>query len=127
MFHQPNHWRKAMSKGNFDPIRGSRGEFRVAMNISELGDRAFELLAFSQELGFDKPKFATHTRHSGVTEIWAIVLQQFHDYYANSTPVIDPWDTQIDELRMAIGEGNEFNLITLFNFAEYLEPMEATA
>jgi hypothetical protein len=116
-----------MSKGTFDPIRGNRGEFRVAMNVSELGDRAFELLAFSQELGFDKPQFATHTRHSGVTEIWAVLLQQFHDYYADSSPVIDPWDDSIDALRIAIGEGNELNLITLFNFAEYLEPLEAIA
>lgn len=116
-----------MSKATFDPIRGSRGEFRVALNVSELGDRAFELLAISQEVGFDKPKFATYTRHSGVTEIWAILLQQFHDYYADSTPVIDPWDKSIDALRTAIGEGNEFNLVTLFNFAEYLEPLEATA
>jgi len=44
--------------------------------------------------------------------------------YLGLTP---PWDESIDALQIAIVEGNEFNLITLFNFAEYLEPLAATA
>jgi hypothetical protein len=56
-------------KEQFDPIRGKRGEFRVALNLSELGERAWEILSLAQELGFEQPQFRTHTRHSGYTEV----------------------------------------------------------
>jgi hypothetical protein len=116
-----------MSKAPFDPLRGKLGEFRVALNISEMGDRAFDVLALSQDVGFDKPQFVAHVRQSGVVEVWAVLLQQFHDYHGNSSAVIDPWDEAIDALRTAIGDDHHFNLITLFNFSEYLEPMTAVA
>jgi hypothetical protein len=116
-----------MDKTPFEPLRGKPGEFRVALNISEMGDRAFDVLALSQELGFDKPQFTAHIRRSGVVEVWAVLLQQFHDYHANSSAIVDPWDEPIDALRNAIGDDHHFNLITLFNFSEYLEPMKEVA
>jgi hypothetical protein len=62
---------------SFNPIRGDRGEFRVCLNVSELGDplrggsaeRAWDILAVSQSLGFEKPQFRTHLRHSGAVEV----------------------------------------------------------
>lgn len=109
-------------KQQFHPLQGKAGEFRVAVNLSELGDRAWEILALSQELGFDTPRFVTHTRHSGFTEVWAILLQQFHRYDADTRVVVDQWDDSIDALRQSIGVGNEFSLVMLCNFQEYLEP-----
>jgi hypothetical protein len=107
---------------NFEPIQGKRGEFRVAVNVSELGDRAWNILTLSQQVGFQTPQFVTHTRHSEVVEVWAIILQQFHPYDADTRFIVDVWDDQIDELRREIGMDNEFNLMVLCNFAEYLEP-----
>ena len=114
-------------KEQFDPIRGKRGEFRVALNLSELGERAWEILSLSQELGFEQPQFKTHTRHSGYTEVWAVLLQQLHPYDANTDVVVDAWDDQLDDLRKAIGQGNELVLIVLCNFEEYLMPTMALA
>jgi hypothetical protein len=122
-------------KETFNPIKGKRGEFRIALNLIELGDplrggsaeRAWDILALSQQLGFDKPQFATHVRHSGTVEVWAILLQQFHRYEADTRLIVDEWDEPLDQLRQAIGVDHEFSLIVLCNFAEYLEPVEAIA
>ena len=103
------------------------GEFRVALNLTELGDRAWDILSLSQELGFEKPQFATHIRHSGTVEVWAMILQQFHHYDAETRVIVDPWDEELDHLRQLIGSDNEFSLVVLYNFAEYLEPLEALA
>ncbi|MGV0028419.1 hypothetical protein [Phormidesmis priestleyi] len=106
---------------SFNPIKGKAGEFRVALNLTELDDRAWEILTFSQQLGFNAPQFQTRTRHSGAVEVWAIILQQFHQYETDTRHIVDVWDNQIDELRRAIGADDEFNLVMLCNFANYLE------
>lgn len=109
-------------KESFNPMKGKAGEFRVAINLTELGDRAWEILILSQQAGFTAPQFSTHTRHSGAVEVWAIILQQFHRYEADTHFIVDVWDEQIDELRRALGTDSEFNLMVLCNFADYLEP-----
>jgi hypothetical protein len=38
---------------------------------------------------------------------------------------VDLWDEPIDQLRQAIGQDNEFSLMVLYNFAEYLDSVEA--
>ena len=53
----------------FDPIRGRRGEFRLALNLTELSDRAWELLALSQTLGFETPQFKTCIRPVSYTHL----------------------------------------------------------
>lgn len=114
-------------KETFNPIKGKPGEFRVSLNLTELGDRAWRILALSQQLGFETPRFETHARHSGAVEVWAVILQQFHRYNADTRLIVDIWDDQLDQLRQEIGEDNEFSLIVLYNFAEYMEPLEAIA
>lgn len=108
-------------KDPFHPLSGKRGEFRVAINLSELGDRAWEILSCSQALGFDTPQFQTYVRHSGAIEVWAVVLQQFHSYDAFTEPVLAEWDEAIAQLHTAIGQDSELKLIVLSNFREYLE------
>jgi hypothetical protein len=121
-------------KETFNPIKGKHGEFRVALNLTELDDSsqndtecAWDILTLSQALGFEKPYFATHIRPSGAIEVWAVILQQFHRYDADTRLVVDVWDEPLDQLRQAIGVDNEFSLVVLYNFAEYLEPVEALA
>jgi hypothetical protein len=106
---------------NFNPIKGERGEFRVALNLSELGERAWEILALSQEVGFPAPQFKTHVRYSGAIEVWAVLVQQFHSYDAFTDPILAEWDDVIDRLDRAIGQDSHLKLITLFNFREHLE------
>lgn len=108
-------------KENFNPIQGKRGEFRVALHLSELGDRAWEILSLSQEIGFEKPRFETHIRHSGAVEVWAIILQQFHQYDADPMVIVEPWDEQTHQLWEACGTDANLKIAILHNFAEYLE------
>lgn len=107
----------------FHPLKGKAGEFRVALDLTNLGDRAWEILTLSQTLGFDSPKFVTHVRYSGESEVWAIILQQFHAYDADSRFVIDVWDDQLDQLRSAIGRDSELSLTVMCNLSEFLEPV----
>jgi len=109
-------------KEQFDPIKGQRGEFRVALNLSELGDRAWEILSLSQSLGFPPPQFRSYARLSGVTEFWAVILQQFHRYDVDPRTVVEPWDDQMRQLWQEIGEDAHLKIVILHNFAEYLEP-----
>jgi hypothetical protein len=108
-------------KEKFDPIRGKRGEFRVAIDLTELGDRAWEILSLSQQLGFNTPQFQTHTRHSGAVEVWAIILQQFHPYEADTRHIVEPWDDQLSQLWQACEPDANLKLVILNNFADYLE------
>jgi hypothetical protein len=110
-------------KQQFDPLRGRRGEFRLTLNLTELGERAWDLLALSQKLGFETPQFRTCIRPSGVVEVWAVILEQVHCYDADPSVVVDCWDDQIDCLRDAIGESHHFDLVMLCNLEAYLEPL----
>jgi hypothetical protein len=101
-------------KGSFDPIRGERGEFRVALNLTALGARAWEVLSLSQQLNFEQPHFVSHK-----DEVWAIVLQQFHRYDADPLTVVDPWDEQMHDLWQAVGEDPLSKLMIIHNFEAY--------
>lgn len=107
-------------KTTFNPIRTTPGLFRVALNISELGDRAWEILALSQTLGFDPPKFETHVRPSEIVEIWAVVLEQIHSFDADPMTVIDPWDEQMWELSQACGDDPHTKMMITNNLRECL-------
>ena len=56
-----------------------------------------------------------------------MILQQFHRYDADTRLIVDEWDEPLDQLRQAISADDEFSLMVLYNFAEYLEPVEAIA
>jgi hypothetical protein len=100
----------------FNPIRAQRGEFRVALNLTELGEQAWDVLSRSQQLGFAQPQFASHKN-----TVWAIILQQFHRYDADPSTVVDPWDQQLYELWQTVGENETDKLVILHNFAAYFE------
>lgn len=107
----------------WSPIVGKPGELRVSVNLTALELQAFQVMYRAGQLGFNTPIYVQRTRESGHSEVWAILLQEFHDYRANTNAVVDEWDTQIDALRREIGPSHTQKLILLCNFAEYLEPV----
>ena len=105
-------------KGSFDPLRTQQGEFRVALHLSELGDRAWEVLILAQALGFEVPKFETFIRQSGAVEVWAVVLQQFHRYDADPRLIVDPCDEQMELLWQACQPDAELKMVISANLEQ---------
>ncbi|MCU0548420.1 MAG: hypothetical protein MUC48_03645 [Leptolyngbya sp. Prado105] len=99
----------------FDSLRTQPGEFRVALCLTQLGDRAFETLKLSESLGFDAPKFTSDATGA----VWAIVLQQFHAYEADPMVVVDPWDDQLSQLWQACEPDAELAIVISHNFEAY--------
>lgn len=99
----------------FDPLRTQAGEFRVAICLTQLGDRAFEILKLSESLGFDAPKFIS----DAAGDVWAIVLQQFHAYEADPMTVVDLWDDQLSQLWQACEPEAELVIVISHNFEAY--------
>ncbi|GEM_PF-925460 len=88
-------------EGNFNPLKTEMGEFRVALNLTALGDQAWDILSLSQQLGFAAPQFRTAVDGTGFPETWAVILQQTHRYDADPRLVVDTWDDQLHELWQA--------------------------
>lgn len=99
----------------FGPLKSQPGEFRVALSLTQLGDRAFEVLKRSESLGFDVPRFSSDAGG----EVWAIVLQQFHAYEADPVIVVDPWDEQLSQLWQACEPDAELAIVISHNFEAY--------
>lgn len=99
----------------FDPLKSQGGEFRVALCVSQLGDRAFEVLKLAESLGFNAPKFTS----DAVGDVWAIVLQQFHAYDADPMVIVDPWDDQLSELWQACEPDAELVIVISHQFEAY--------
>lgn len=104
-----------MTKKLFEPLRSQPGEFRVAICLEQLGERAFEILKIAESLNFDAPKFVSDK----TGEVWAIVLQQFHPYDADPAVVVDPWDDSLHELWQACEPDAELKLVISHNFEAY--------
>lgn len=102
-------------KSQFDPLRSQPGEFRVALCLSDLEERAFEVLKLSESLGFETPKIVTDRAGN----VWAIVLHQFHSYDADPQAVVEPWDTQMHELWTACEPKAELKVMISHNFEAY--------
>lgn len=99
----------------FDPLKSQAGEFRVALCVSQLGDRALEVLKLAESLGFDTPKFTS----DAMGDVWAIVLQQFHAYDADPMVIVDPWDDQLSELWQACEPNAELVIVISHQFEVY--------
>jgi hypothetical protein len=85
-------------KNTFDPLKTKRGTFRVALNLTALGERAWEVLQKSQELEFDMPRFETFQDGTGFIESWAVILEEHHRFDADPRLVVDARDEQLHEL-----------------------------
>ena len=102
----------------FNPLKTEPGEFRVALLVSEIGVEALEILKLAETLGFDKPRFVTHTRKSGAVEVWATLLQQFHRYDADPCLVVDVWDEQLEQLWQACEPDAHIKLLIAVNLQD---------
>jgi hypothetical protein len=78
----------------FEPLRSLPGELRVALCLTDLEDKSLEILKLSDALGFQPPKFVS----DNLGKVWAIVLQQFHNYEDDPQVVVDLWDTPMRQL-----------------------------
>lgn len=103
-------------KSQFEPLRSQPGEFRVAVCLTDLEERAFEVLKLAEALGFESPKFVTD--RDG--DVWAIVLNQFHSYHADPQAVVEPWDSQMHELWQACEPQAELKMIISHNLEAYV-------
>jgi hypothetical protein len=99
----------------FDPLRSEPGEFRVSLCLTQLGDRAMEVLKQAELLEFDSPKFVS----DAMENVWAIVLQQFHAYEADPMMIVDPWDEQLSELWQACEPDAELAIVINHKFEAY--------
>lgn len=99
----------------FNPLRTQPGEFRVAICLTQLEDRAFEVLKRSESLGFDVPRCTSDAAGA----VWAIVLQQFHAYEADPMVVVDPWDEQLSQLWQACEPDAELAIVISHNLEAY--------
>lgn len=67
----------------FEINRVQKGEYRIYLNLTLLGDKAFEILQLAASLGFDKPEFVTDPTYSGGAldgHVFAILFREFHQY-----------------------------------------------
>jgi hypothetical protein len=108
----------------FDPHDCKVGAYQVSLNLTELGDRAWEILKLAEQLEFQPPQFKTCPRFSGFVEVWAVILQQQHDDKASPDAVLGRWDEQVLELWKAIGQDSQFALVEAYSFEEYGMPRE---
>jgi hypothetical protein len=81
----------------FNPIKLEKGEFRVCLNLTSLGEQAWDALDRAKQLGFPKPRFQGYQRGE-VSETWAILVQEFHDPTAALETVLSPWNDRLDQL-----------------------------
>ncbi|MCY7285050.1 MAG: hypothetical protein LH679_16845 [Cyanobacteria bacterium CAN_BIN43] len=102
-------------KTTFNPLRSVPGEFRVALCLTNLGEKALDVLKLAESLEFEAPKFTSDS--SG--NVWAIVLQQFHRYDSDPMVVVEPWDQQMSELWQACEPDAGANILISNNFEAY--------
>jgi hypothetical protein len=105
-------------KNKFNPLKTEKGEFRVALNLTALEDRSWELLTLSQELGLESPRFESYVDSTGFVEVWAIVLHSFHRFDADPRHVVDPWDEQLEALWQACGADAHLKMMISSNLED---------
>ncbi len=102
-------------KLQFDPLRSQPGEFRVALSLTDLQEKAFEILKLAETLGFNSPKFVSDREGN----VWAIVLEQFHRYDADPRVVVEAWDSQMHDLWKACEPNAELKMLIHHNLEAY--------
>jgi hypothetical protein len=81
----------------FNPVKLEKGEFRICLNLTNLGEQAWDALDQAKHLGFPKPRFHGYQR-GAVAETWAILVQEFHDPTMDFEAVLQPWNDRLDQL-----------------------------
>lgn len=83
----------------FNPIRLSKGEFQISLNLTSLGVQAWETLKLAEQLGFPKPQFYGFNK-GDTLEVWAVLVQENHDFEtASLEEVLEVWESRVDRDR----------------------------
>ncbi|OLP17450.1 hypothetical protein BST81_16810 [Leptolyngbya sp. 'hensonii'] len=95
----------------FNPIRLEEGQFRIALDLTSLGEQAWEVLKTAEHLGFPSPRF-----RQGEKFMWAVLVEEQHDFTTDCIEdVLAEWDEKVDQLRDSMGE-LENNLLVAGRF-----------
>jgi hypothetical protein len=93
----------------FNPIRVDKGEFRISINLTALGDRAVDVLSRVKEVGFPKPMLQIF-QGVGSAQIWAVIVQESGSYELDDIEsLLERWEPMISQLDL--GDRNETMLI----------------
>lgn len=93
----------------FNPIRVDKGEFRISLNLTALGDSAWDVLSQAQAIGFPKPAFQSF-QSGNSSEVWAVLVQESGSYDHDSVEsLLARWEPMLDQLDL--GDRNETLLI----------------
>jgi hypothetical protein len=95
----------------FEPLRSLPGEFRVALCLTDLEGKSLDVLKLADSLGFESPKFVSDASR----KVWAIILQQFHNYETDSQ-VVNDWDEQMRQIWEACEPDAHMKLLITSNF-----------
>ncbi len=97
--------------GLFNPIKLEKGEFRVCLNLTALGERAWDALDIAKQLGFPKPRFHGYQR-GAVAESWAVLIQEFHSPAEPFEAALMPWNDLLDDLAATLSDPNHELLVS---------------
>jgi len=99
----------SMQTKTFNPLRVDKGEFRISLNLTALGDSAWDILSQAQAIGFPKPTFQSFQSGES-SQVWAVIVQESGRYDHDSLEsLLERWEPLID--RLDLGDRNETLLI----------------
>lgn len=111
----------------FQVNRIQEGEYRIYLDLTNLGDKAFEVLQLAATLGFDKPEFVTDTTHTGGLHghVFAVLLREFHSSENDPGALYDHLEEQKYELWEACEPEAELKFHVSYRFKRCLEEVAA--
>jgi hypothetical protein len=90
-----------MDSKDFNPILLERGQLRVALNLTVLGEKAWDALTLASRLGLPQPQFRAFMSDKG-SEVWAVLIDETHSYDADRDTIMEPWESAVDALTEAL-------------------------
>jgi hypothetical protein len=82
----------------FNPLRIAKGEFCISLNLTALGDAAWDVLAQAKAIGFPKPTFQSFQSSEGA-QVWAVLVEEHRDFERDSIAVLlERWEPMLDQL-----------------------------
>lgn len=108
----------------FEINRTQKGEYRIYLDLTKLGDKAFEVLQLAASLGFDKPEFVTDPTYSGGDldgHVFAILFREFHSYEADPEVLFEYLEDKKIDLWEACEPDAHLKFHVSYRFAKRLE------
>lgn len=97
-----------MAVQTFSPVQLSQGQFRIALNLTELGTSNPDILLLAQELGFPLARLQRTDK-----AIWAILVDEQHNFETDTfESLLEHWDDRLDRLRSALPDPSSGLLVS---------------